>query len=88
MSAATVLPGRLVEPRLPDDDQREEIADTGPKSQAPHQAHHQSKVQAGTVVVEVVSPASATSRVHEVTVLSLIAVTQLGWLALLGYGLF
>ena len=68
-------------------DQRDQVRDSGPTGEAPDHAGEQQSVHSGKALVQD-RPASATGRVHGMTVLSLIAVTQLAWLSMLGYALF
>jgi hypothetical protein len=51
-----------------------------PRDQTPEQAGHQPVVQAGAPLV--VRP------IHDITVLSVIALVQMGWLTILGYVVF
>jgi len=62
------------------DRQRQHVGDGRPDGHAPKQANEQPDVE---VIASVVG-----TRLHEVTVLSILAATQLSWMAALGYGLF
>ena len=84
MTAAEVLARGPIESLR---DQRDHVRDAGPPGYAPDHAREQRAVQAEAGVLES-RPASATGRAHGMTILSLVAVAQLGWLSVLGYGLF
>jgi hypothetical protein len=61
------------------DSEHEYVGNGHPDCHAPNEAHEQPDVEAVTAVVG--------SRLHDVTVLSILAATQLLWIAALGYGL-
>ncbi len=61
------------------DHKRERVGSGRPDSHAPKKAHDQSEVE--------VVAAGIGSRLQDVTVLSILAATQLSWMAALGYGL-
>ena len=61
------------------DHERERVGDGRPDDHAPKEAHEQLEVELIAAVVG--------SRLHDVTVLSILTASQLLWLAALGYGL-
>jgi hypothetical protein len=84
MTAGELLAGRLVDPALRD--QRDQVRDGGPARRAREHEYEEKSVQLEAVAGHGL-PARGAGRVHGMTILSLIAVTQLGWLLVLGYGL-
>jgi hypothetical protein len=60
--------------------ERDQTHGADPREETPDQADHQPVVQA--VAPLVVRP------IHDITVLSVITIVQLGWLTILGYVLF
>jgi VanZ like family len=73
------------------DERVDRIQDAEPRAHAPHnntQQQADASGQIGSLALGVANPSLLGRRVHDVTVLSVIALIQLSWLSVLGYGLF
>jgi hypothetical protein len=80
MSVASAIP--MERPWLPERDS-EEVDEVDPAGEAEQGTAHKKRDQ-----VRLNSPARLSGRIHDVTVLSVLAVIQVSWLAALVYGLW